>query len=123
MTATLTTPIAVTGIDAVHYLAKDFKRGVAFYRDVLGLTVARGEDGDVEFDLGDGNTFGMSHIPDTWYPCGGAIFSVADIDAAAARLREAGVRFFTDGIIESPICRIAWCEDSEGNNFAIHKLK
>jgi predicted enzyme related to lactoylglutathione lyase len=121
--ATLTSPITVTGIDAVYYLAKDFNRGVAFYRDVLGLAVAREGDNYVEFDLGDGNTFGVSHMPHAWYPCGGTIFTVTDIDAAAARLHEAGVKFFTEGIIDSPVCRMAWCEDSEGNNFAIHKLK
>jgi predicted enzyme related to lactoylglutathione lyase len=25
--------------------------------------------------------------------------------------------------MESPVCRIAWCEDTEGNNFAIHQRK
>jgi predicted enzyme related to lactoylglutathione lyase len=120
---TATTPIAVTGIDAVYYLAKDHKRGIAFYRDVLGLKIAREGPNFVEFDLGDGKTFGLSHMSDAWYPCGGAMFAVADIDAAVQRLREAGVRFYTDGALESPVCRVAWCEDSEGNNFAIHKLK
>jgi len=118
-----TTPIAVTGMDAVYYLAKDFKRGVAFYRDVLGLTVAREGENFVEFDLGDGSTFGMSHMPDRWYPCGGAMFAVRDMGDAVQRLREAGVHFFTEGALESPVCHVAWCEDSEGNNFAIHRLK
>ena len=60
---------------------------------------------------------------DVWYPGGGAIFAVKDLDAAVRRLKDAGVKFYTDGAIESPVCRIAWCEDSEGNTFAIHKLK
>jgi predicted enzyme related to lactoylglutathione lyase len=115
--------IAVTGLDAVYYLAKDFKRGVAFYRDVLGLTISTESARNVEFDLGDGNSFGISHMPGVWYPGGGAIFAVADLDAAVRHLRDAGVKFYTDGAIESPVCRIAWCEDSEGNTFAIHKLK
>ncbi len=33
MSANTASSIAVTGLDAVYYLAKDFKRGVAFYRD------------------------------------------------------------------------------------------
>jgi predicted enzyme related to lactoylglutathione lyase len=56
-------------------------------------------------------------------PSGGVIFGVTDIDAAAARLRDAGIRFFTHGLLDTPVCRIAWCEDPEGNNFAIHRRK
>jgi predicted enzyme related to lactoylglutathione lyase len=122
--STKTAPsIAVTGLDAVYYLAKDFKRGVAFYRDLLGLKISMESERNVEFDLGDGNTFGVSYMPDAWYPGGGAIFAVKDLDAAVQLLKDAGVKFYTDGAIESPVCRIAWCEDSEGNTFAIHKLK
>jgi predicted enzyme related to lactoylglutathione lyase len=25
--------------------------------------------------------------------------------------------------METPVCRIAWCQDPEGNNFAIHQRK
>jgi predicted enzyme related to lactoylglutathione lyase len=123
MTAKAAPSIAVTGLDAVYYLAKDFKRGVAFYRDVLGLTISTESERNVEFDLGDGNTFGVSYMPGVWYPGGGAIFAVKDLDAAVRLLKDAGVKFYTDGALESPVCRIAWCEDSEGNTFAIHKLK
>ncbi|HTA37954.1 MAG TPA: VOC family protein [Candidatus Acidoferrales bacterium] len=123
MSAKAAASIAVTGLDAVYYLAKDFKRGVAFYRDVLGLPVSMETERNVEFDLGDGNSFGVSFMPDVWYPGGGAIFAVSDLDAAVQRLKDAGVKFYTDGAIESPVCRIAWCEDSEGNTFAIHKRK
>ena len=123
MSSSATASIAVTGLDAVYYLAKDFKRGVAFYRDVLGLPVSMETERNVEFDLGDGNTFGVSYMPGVWYPGGGAIFAVKDLDAAVRLLKDAGVKFYTDGALESPVCRIAWCEDSEGNTFAIHKLK
>jgi predicted enzyme related to lactoylglutathione lyase len=122
MSATAAGSIAVTGLDAVYYLAKDFKRAIAFYRDTLGLTISSESERNVEFDLGDGNTFGISHMPGVWYPGGGAVFAVADLDAAAQRLKDAGVKFYTE-VLESPVCHIAWCEDSEGNNFAIHKLK
>ena len=79
--------IAVTGLDAVYYLAKDFKRGVAFYRDTPGPDVSTETERNVEFDLGDGNTFGVSYMPDVWYPGGGAIFAVKDLDAAVQRLK------------------------------------
>jgi len=115
-----------TGIDAHHYLAKDLDRARAFYRDLIGLRAspdATWEHG-TEFELGDGSIFGIFKMPDdSWYPCGGVIFAVTDIDAAAQRLRDAGVHFFTNGILETPVCRIAWCQDPEGNNFAIHQKK
>jgi predicted enzyme related to lactoylglutathione lyase len=120
------TAIRALGIDAHHYLAKDLTRAVAFYRDVLGLTpvdTARWEHG-TEFELGDGSTFGIFKMPDdSWYPCGGVMFAVEDIDTAARRLREAGTHFFTDGVLETPACRVAWCQDPEGNNFAVHQRK
>jgi predicted enzyme related to lactoylglutathione lyase len=113
-------------IDAHHYLAKDLNRAVTFYRDVLGLTpleTARWEHG-TEFELSDGSTFGVFKMPDdSWYPCGGVMFGVEDIDAAAGRLREAGAHFFTAGVLETPGCRVAWCQDPEGNSFAIHQRK
>ncbi len=120
------TATRIRGIDTHHYLAKDLQRAVAFYSDVLGLTpsaTASWEHG-TEFELGDGSTFGVFKMPnDTWYPCGGVVFAVEDVDAVAGRLEEAGVRFYTHGVMETPVCRIAWCQDPEGNNFAIHQRK
>ncbi|HLX26700.1 MAG TPA: VOC family protein [Candidatus Cybelea sp.] len=115
-----------TGIDAVHYLAKDLQRATAFYREVLGLQPSSGSrwDHGTEFELGDGSTFGIFAMPDgSWYPCGGVMFAVTDIGAAAQRLRDAGVHFFTNGLLEMPGCRVAWCRDPEGNTFAIHARK
>jgi len=120
------TATRIRGIDTHHYLAKDLQRAIAFYRDVLGLTpsaTASWEHG-TEFDLGDGSTFGVFKMPnDTWYPCGGVVFAVDDIDAMTGRLEEARVQFYTHGVMETPVCRIAWCQDPEGNNFAIHQRK
>jgi predicted enzyme related to lactoylglutathione lyase len=42
-----------------------------------------------------------------------------DIDAAERVLREAGIRFFSTAM-EMPGSHIAWCDDTEGNNLAIH---
>lgn len=114
------------GIDAHHYLAKDLPRAIAFYRDLLGLTPspASAWDHGTEFELEDGSTFGIFAMPDgSWYPCGGVIFAVGDVAAAAERLRDAGVHFLTNGVLETPVCRIAWCQDPEGNTFAIHQRK
>jgi predicted enzyme related to lactoylglutathione lyase len=117
---------SITGIDAVHYLAKDLPRAIAFYRDIIGLQPSSGTSWDhgSEFDLGDGSTFGIFTMPNgSWYPCGGVMFAVSDIDAVAQRLRDADVHFLTGGVLETPACRVAWCRDPEGNNFAIHARK
>lgn len=119
-------PTSTTGIDAHHYLVKDLERARTFYRDVVGLQGCAETtfDHGTEFELGDGSAFGIFKMPDdSWYPGGGTIFAVTDIDAAAKRLQDAGVHFYTHGIMDTPVCRIAWCEDSEGNNFAIHQKK
>jgi predicted enzyme related to lactoylglutathione lyase len=118
------TQIATRGIDAHFYLAKDFDRALAFYRDVLGLPVATQYPGAVEFELGDGSTFGISIMPDgRWYPGGGVMFSVDDVPEAVERLRAAGIKLYTDGTLDTPNCQVAWCEDPEGNNFAVHQRK
>ena len=115
--------IKTSGIDAVHYLAKDLDRAIAFYRDVLGLQVATTYPSGVEFELPDGSAFGIGHMPDVWYPCGGAMFAVDDIAAAVDRFRAMGLTIYTQGVVDGPRCQVAWCQDTEGNNFAVHKRK
>jgi|SRR5271166_1623918 len=114
---------ATRGIAAHYYLAKDFKRGLAFYRDVVGLPIASKSARHAEFELPDGSTFGLSFMPESWYPGGGVMFEVDDIAAAIERFRAAGVTFYTDGALETPECSVAWCQDTEGNNFAVHSRK
>ncbi len=117
--------MTTTGIDAHHYLAKNLQRATAFYRDLIGLRPSPDAwEHGTEFQLDDGSIFGIFKMPDdSWYPSGGVIFAVSDIDSAAQRLRDAGVRFFTNGVLDTPVCRIAWCQDPEGNTFAIHQKK
>jgi predicted enzyme related to lactoylglutathione lyase len=53
---------------------------------------------------------------------GGTIaFEVADLDRLIADLKQKGVRFKSD-VIESPVCRMAVCVDSEGNSILLHQL-
>ena len=118
-----TTPIAATGIDCVCYLAKDFTRAKTFYQEQLGLKPTTEGDNWVEFELSDGATFALAQLPDgAWYPTGGAMFAVPDVYAAVESLRSAGVTIHGD-VSESPVCFSAWCDDSEGNNFAVHTRK
>ncbi len=121
---TTTTPLAkATGIDCICYLAKDFERATTFYQTILGLKPAMTGDNWAEYELADGATFALAKLPgDQWYPTGGAMFAVPDVHDAAQRLRDAGVTLFAD-VNDSPVCLTLWCEDPEGNNFAIHQRK
>jgi predicted enzyme related to lactoylglutathione lyase len=47
---------------------------------------------------------------------------VEDLDALIADLKAKGVEF-KGGVIDSPVCRMAVCLDSEGNSILLHKLK
>jgi catechol 2,3-dioxygenase-like lactoylglutathione lyase family enzyme len=103
---------AVRGMDCVCYLAKDLARARHFYEDVLGMIPATQGNSWVEYEFADGSTFALSTLPGgDWYQTGGAMFAVHDLDAALERVRE------------TPVCTMDWCNDLEGNSFALHKRK
>jgi len=115
----------ITGIDTHFYLAKDFQRALAFYRDALGMAVETefASGSGVEFILSDGSTFCLAQMPGgEWHRGGGAMFAVPDVAAASKIVKEAGGQLLTD-VFESPVCFTQWCEDPEGNSFALHKRK
>jgi len=117
---TTATRVNARGIDAIHILTQDLDRALAFYRDVIGLRVAWTNPAGYELELEDGSAFGIAKMPDVFFPGGGMMFAVDDIDASYAALQASGVKLHTE-IEESPVCRIAWAADTEGNYFAIHQ--
>ncbi len=113
----------INGIDAHYYLAKDFERALAFYRDALGLEVVTNFGSGVEFVLADDTAFGLASMPNgEWHPGGGVMFSVPDVEAALERVRAGGGTALS-GTMDYPTCVTVWCNDTEGNNFALHHLK
>ena len=108
-------------LDHVYYWVNDMDRAVAFYRDVLGLSLAR-RDGDewAEFDAGGvrlalhGAVHG--HAP----PPGGAaaVFEVADLDIARATLAARGVSFGHEGDVEG-YARFLAFTDPDGNTLQV----
>jgi catechol 2,3-dioxygenase-like lactoylglutathione lyase family enzyme len=108
-------------LDHVYYWVNDMDRAVAFYRDVLGLPLAR-RDGDewAEFDAGGvrlalhGAVHG--HAP----PPGGAavVFEVADLDIARATLAARGVSFGHEGDVEG-YARFLTFTDPDGNTLQV----
>jgi predicted enzyme related to lactoylglutathione lyase len=108
------------------YPVADMARARAFYEGVLGLKLSHhaGEEGGVEwaeYDLGNG-TLSLGHAPG-WNPtaegCCVAL-EVADFDAAIAALKARGVPFKIEPF-PTPVCRMAFILDPEGNTVCIHK--
>ena len=114
----------VKGVDASYYTVKDLGRATKFYNALLGMepTVTVG-DNIVEYTFPDGHTFGL-YKTEEWTPHGGLLFAVDDVHSAVAEHKARGVKFDGDGHIEdTPVCHMAFGEDSEGNSFIIHKRK
>jgi predicted enzyme related to lactoylglutathione lyase len=114
----------ILGIDATTYLVKDVERAKKFYRDVMGfpLTTEFGDQG-CEFVFPDNTTFGLWKMDDgSWSAGSGVLFSVGDFDAAIDRLKRAGVKI-APHMEDTPGCKMAFAEDSEGNSFILHFRK
>ncbi|MBV8152758.1 MAG: VOC family protein [Candidatus Eremiobacteraeota bacterium] len=119
-----TTEATVRGIDITTYLVKDAARAKAFYRDVMGLPLAfeYGESG-AEFTFPDNTTFGIWKMSDgSWNPGSGIMFAVDDVRKAVEHYKSKGVKF-EEHIEDSPVCFMAFGEDSEGNSFILHQRK
>ncbi len=119
---------AIRRVAFTLYPATDIPRARRFYEDTLGLTVGmaggRGDMHWIEYDLPGGGCLAITNTtgakPDR--KAGGTIaLEVADLDALVQHLRDAGTPFHGD-IIRGPRCRMAFCEDSEGNPLVLHQL-
>lgn len=114
----------INGIDAIYYFASDFDRALDFYTRMIGTSPATSVPGTYcEWTLPNGEAFGL--IKGSKYrPCNGVLFSVDDVKTAVTELRERGVAFDDDGEIEeTPVCFMAFGNDSEGNGFILHQRK
>ena len=122
MAATQTATIR--GIDITAYLIKDTERAKKFYGDTLGLKMTSdyGPQGG-EYTFPDGTTFGIWRVDEgDWQKSGGVMFNVDDTRAAVEQLKSKGVKI-QDHIEDSPVCVMAFAEDSEGNTFIVHQRK
>lgn len=116
----------ITEIAFTCYPVTDMARARAFYENILGLkpTMIHGAPDEVqwtEYDIGTG-TFSLGKMPG-WNPSadGASIaFEMADFDAAIASLKAQGVTFKMEPF-PTPVCRMAFVLDPEGNTVCIHK--
>jgi len=107
-------------------MVKDAPRAIAFYRDVLGIepVIVYPDARGAEYELPDGTTFGLwggggRVMP--FQPSNGILFAVADLDAAVAEVKQRGIAVLMEN--ETPVCRMAMINDTEGNIVTLHKRK
>ena len=113
----------VTGIDTHIYNVKDFDRALAFYKALFERDPASLREGSwAEFEFPDGSAFAIGKHEDfPWQPGYTVLFAVPDVEAAAALVNANGGKAQTPS--ESPVCYMAFGEDSEGNQIVLHKRK
>ena len=111
------------------YPITDVARARTFYEQTLGLKVGsqanRGEKWWVEYDLPGGGCLALTNFTGEQPSAdsGGTVaFEVENLDGLIAQLKSHKVHI-KSGIIESPVCRMAVCLDSEGNSILLHQVK
>lgn len=113
----------IKGIDIATYLVKDATRAKAFYGEVMGLKPTWESEQGAEYTLADGATFGIwQPEEDPFVPSRGIMFAVDDAKAAAEYYRARGANIDAE-VFESPVCFMAFGEDTEGNRFILHQRK
>jgi predicted enzyme related to lactoylglutathione lyase len=122
-----TNAVTAAGVDAVYYMTSDFNRARKFYEGVLGLKPAwqQSNDGNdwIEYELGDGTTFGLGHMSDSEFSrSGGVLFAVSDVNQALEQAKQAGATVLFEAF-EMQGCTLAGCLDTEGNSFYLHHRK
>jgi catechol 2,3-dioxygenase-like lactoylglutathione lyase family enzyme len=104
-------------LDHVYYWVSNMDRSVQFYRDVVGLELARRDD-DNWAELGSGPVRVALHGTKDGLPAetGGATvaFRVEDLDRTRASLGAQGVAFVHEGEVEG-YGRFALFPDPDGN--------
>ena len=111
------------------YPVIDMARARKFYEEILGLNPAHavGEPGGMqwtEYEIANGTLSIGSGAPD-WKPTASGCsvgLEVDDFEQAIAHLRQHGVRFHMEPF-ETPVCRMAFVYDPDGNAICIHKRK
>jgi predicted enzyme related to lactoylglutathione lyase len=119
--------LKITEIAFTCYPVTDMARARKFYEGVLGLkpAIAFGEPGGMqwtEYDIAGGTLSLGCGAPD-WTPradgCSVGL-EMEDFDAAIAHLRASSVTFRMEPL-STPVCRMAFISDPDGNTVCIHK--
>jgi predicted enzyme related to lactoylglutathione lyase len=116
----------IKGVDAAYYYVKDLDRAQKFYTDFFGMEPTMIVPGMVaEWTFAGDETFGIYKPSEgEWHEGHGMLFAVEDIHSAIEEYKKRGFKFEDDGKIdETPVCHMAFAQDSEGNHFVVHQRK
>jgi predicted enzyme related to lactoylglutathione lyase len=111
-------------VDFIAVPVEDRERAARFYEETLGLSRNPNsteswiefETGNVTLALVDPPSAGQPFAP---LPFGSIVIRVPDVEAAKAKLQEAGVEVVGE-TWDSGVCNGAVFKDSEGNGLAVH---
>lgn len=116
------------GMDFVVYGVSDLEKGVAFYRDTLGLAVENvwPQVPWAEFTLQPGTLAldaSLRARPQPGYQGGATVaIAVGSVAGTVAELSAKGVQIVVD-TFETPVCFIAVIADPDGNRLLLHQRK
>jgi len=112
----------IKAVDYIMYNVSDLKKGIEFYKNVLGLKLDSSGEGWAEFDIG-----GMALVLGSWgYDAklkgngNGVALAVDDVDAALSELKKKGVTIEGEPW-KTPVCVGAAISDPDGNKIYLHK--
>jgi catechol 2,3-dioxygenase-like lactoylglutathione lyase family enzyme len=120
---------------SVRYMIDDVDAAVAFYTNYFGFTLeqdaapafASVTRGNLRLLLSGEKSSGRRPLPDGTKPVPGGWnrieLPVANIEAEAARLRAAGVKFRRDDIVTGPGGSQIWVMDPSGNLIELFQAK
>jgi catechol 2,3-dioxygenase-like lactoylglutathione lyase family enzyme len=117
--------IGASRVDFIAVPTRDLERADRFYGETLGLERnPNSTDTWVEFETGN-VTFALVEpekhdIPFAPLPFAAIAIRVADVEAAKARLQEAGVEFHGE-TWDSGVCNGAAFTDPDGNGLLLHR--
>ncbi len=110
----------VEQVDFVSIPARDTRRAIAFYRDVLALPESEYADGEIEtpnvtLSFWNPEDQGERFVPNE----NGIALRVADVHEAVAEVAAAGAEVI--GIDDSGVCHMGFVKDPEGNVLILHR--
>lgn len=110
----------VEQVDFVSVPTRDYRRSVAWYRDVLGLRESEFaafelEAPNVTLSLWSSEDDGEPFVPNV----AGIALRVADVEAAVGEVRAAGGEVI--GIEDSGVCHMGFVKDPDGNVVILHR--
>jgi predicted enzyme related to lactoylglutathione lyase len=115
--------IDVQRTDFVAVPTRDRERATAFYESTLGLRKNQTSDTWIEFETGNltlslvvPEEVGIEFAP---LPFGTIMLRVPDVEAAKAKLQDAGVEFVGE-TWDSGVCHGAVFRDPDGNGIGLH---